>query len=84
MGDFLGKFLYKYDYSMHNPESARKINNEIEIHRKQLKQHLNKEQRKLLLRIEDKNDLLIEKAHMESFVMGFKLGLKIGYETNKD
>jgi len=49
-----------------------------------LKNSLNKNQRKLLLRIIDEKDLLAEEQSICSFKEGVRLGLKIGYEANKD
>ena len=73
-----------YDYA--NPtlksEAIKKLETEIENNRDCLKQNLDKNQEKFLLRIEDKKDLINELNNLESFSKGFKLGLKIGYESN--
>ena len=51
---------------------------------KHLKSYLNKKQKKLLLRIIDDKDLIKEEISSNSFIEGFKLGLKVGYESNRD
>ncbi|MBE6012959.1 DUF6809 family protein [Anaeropeptidivorans aminofermentans] len=57
---------------------------EIEQSKTKLKKNLTKNQKKLLLRIEDGKNLINEYDTMESFILGFKIGLKIGYEGNGD
>jgi len=65
-------------------EKINKYESAAETNRKKLKNNLNKKQRKLLLGIVDAKDSIAEQCGYESFAAGFKLGLKIGYETNKN
>jgi len=63
------------------------INNlkiETENSRKRLSQDLNKKQKRMLLNIVDAKDLINEENNLENFTEEFKLGLSIGYESNKN
>ena len=65
-------------------ELTAKLKSEIDRNKYWLKRGLNKKQKKLLLRIEDGKDLIDEINSAESFIAGFKTGLKIGFEVNED
>ncbi len=83
MENFLEEFLCNYEHDISNIKSVQKSTPQSEFYRKRLKATLNKNQRKLLLRITDESHLLMDKAHEESFVEGFRLGLKLGYEVHR-
>lgn len=50
---------------------------------KLLKNHISKNQKKILLRMIDSKDLMEYERGFNSFLFGFKIGLKFGYETNR-
>jgi len=84
MNNILDKLFFDYVKKATKSESVRKLETEIENNKKWLKQDLSERQKKLLLRFEDKKDLIKELSNSESFAAGFKFGLKVGYEVNKD
>ncbi|WP_323373272.1 DUF6809 family protein [Anaeropeptidivorans aminofermentans] len=84
MKRFLEELFYKQLQEVLKSNSINMLDTEIERNKEQLKANLNKKQKKLLLRFEDSKDLIKEESGYESFVAGFKIDLKIGYETNKD
>jgi len=84
MDSIIEKVFYTYFDRKASDKSISKIKNEIEVIKKQLKKTFSKKQRKLLLRIEDKKDLINEISSSESFIAGFKIGLKVGFEVNED
>ena len=49
-----------------------------------LKKGFSKKRKKLLLKIMDAKDLLREESNLNSFISGFKIGLQVGYESNKN
>ena len=65
-------------------ELAIKLESEIDRNKRWLKKCLSKNQKKLLLRIEDGKDMLNDINTTESFIAGFKIGLKIGVEVSED
>jgi len=80
MESMIEKIYDTYAEGKINSESIQKLAVEIETHKKQLKENLSKKQKKLLLRIEDEKELITEISNSVTFVAGFKMGLKIGYE----
>jgi len=60
------------------------ITQTLTLNQNLLKKRLNKQERKYLLTLIDAKDLVTEEKSFDCFVQGFKLGLKIGYETNRD
>jgi len=84
MNNILEELFNNYTDLTEQKESISQLTLEIENNKKWLKRNLNKRQKKLLLRIEDGKDLSSEIISKESFISGFKLGLKIGYEVNKE
>ena len=65
-------------------ESINRLEIETERNRKRLSQTLNRKQRKMLLSIVDTKNVIKTESDLENFTEGFKLGLKIGYESNKN
>ena len=63
-------------------ENVLKLEADVENHRKWLDQNLTRGQKKLLLRLQDGKDCIIEIISIQSFTTGFKLGFKAGYEIN--
>lgn len=49
-----------------------------------LKNSLSKDEKKLLLRIVDSKNLIIEATAINSFIHGFKLGLQLGHELDEE
>lgn len=83
MEDILKK-AFNIELIQDETESVRKVMESLELNQKLLKRYLNKNERRLLLRLIDAKDLIAEEKGLHSFINGFKLGLKIGYETNKN
>ena len=83
MRDFWEKLFDKEPLDESTLESLEKLKNEIENDKRRLKMNLSKQQKRLLLRIEDGKDAIAEEGNLGSFVAGFKIGLKIGYESNR-
>ena len=73
---FTNYYSRKYDSDL-----IIKLESEIEKNKRQLKKNLNKKQKKLLLRIEDGKIMINEAGNNESFIAGFKMGLKLGFEV---
>ena len=88
MGNVLDKILDNLfdDYVAMAPKSedVLKLEAGVENNRKWLCQNLGKGQKKLLLRLQDGKDSIREINSIQSFNIGFKLGLKIGYEINNE
>ena len=55
---------------------------EIEDCRRQLIERLEKPERKLVLRIMDAQNLIVEERAIDSFLCGFKLGWELSNELN--
>ena len=83
MKNILDELFYEHINKTKNSNLANETYFRLDKNEKYLKSHLNKKERKLLLRIIDDN-LISEKISSTSFIEGFKLGLRIGYESNKD
>ena len=84
MESILEILFYIWENEKNYKESINKLEIEIENDRKRLKENLNKKQREILLRIIDTKNIIKEESDLENFTEGFKLGLKIGYESNKN
>lgn len=78
------ELYYKKRQAAEKSEEILYWEKEIEESKIKLKKHFTKNQKKLLLRIEDGKNFIDESGNVESFILGFKVGLKIGYEGNKD
>ena len=55
---------------------------EVETCHRQLIERLDKPERKLVLRIIDAQNLMIEQRSVDSFLCGFKLAWELAYELN--
>ena len=84
MSKTLNKLFYHYTKKALQSKDINKLEAEIENKKKCLCQNLDKRQKELLINIEDKKDLINDLSNLESFSIGFKLGLKIGYEVNNE
>lgn len=84
MRELIEELIYRNFREVLNSNVIKELENTMEMNKKKVKQNLNKKQKKLLLRIGDANDLITEECSCRSFIAGFKMGLKIGYETNKE
>ena len=71
------KIIKQFDY-------INKLEKNIENNKNQLREHFNKKDKELLLRIIDAKDLKAEEMCLDSYIYGFKLGLKFGYEVNRE
>jgi len=76
--------FYNFEKEKKYNESINMLEIEIENNRKRLSGNLNKKQRKILLSIIDTKNFIKGESDLENFTEGFKLGLKIGYESNKN
>ena len=77
MKGFLEELFFQSNKKNFNSKSVGNLDSEIEMNEKLLKMNLNEKQKKLLLRIEDAKDLIAEEISFESYIAGFKIGLKI-------
>ena len=55
---------------------------EVETCHRQLIERLDKPERKLVLRIIDAQNLMIEQRSVDSFICGFRLAWELAYELN--
>ena len=55
---------------------------EVETCHRQLIERLDKSERKLVLRIIDAQNLMIEQRSVDSFICGFRLAWELAYELN--
>lgn len=65
---------YRYKNKVYTEESRISYNTQT------LKKSLNKYERKLLLRIQDDNNLIIEKSSIDNFINGVNIGVKLMLE----
>lgn len=84
MKNVLEKMFYEYIKEAANSNFIEEAEDRLEDNKKLLEVHLNEGQKKLLLRVIDDKDLITEKTNLNSFIYGFKTGLKFGYEVNQD
>lgn len=84
MEKLLDKLFSDYVNMPIKSEDIKEPELDLEINKRRLKQSLSKNQKKLLLRFEDGKDSINDLNKFESFTIGFKLGLSIGYEANRD
>ena len=70
-----------YDYFYVRPEFDEQ-ENEVEECHKALIEALAKPERKLVLRIIDAQNLIIEERSLDSFICGFRLALEMANELN--
>lgn len=73
------KLLYDRFYI---PLSMEEAEQEIEICHQQLIERLEKPERKLVLRIIDAQNLMIEQRSVDSFICGFRLAWELANELN--
>lgn len=73
------KLLYDRFYT---PLPMAETNQEVETCHRQLIERLDKPERKLVLRIIDAQNLMIEERSMDSFICGFRLAWKLVNELN--
>ena len=78
MNDTL-KLLYDRFYT---PVPMEEAEQEIETCHQQLIERLEKNERKLVLRIIDAQNLIAEERSIDSFLCGFKLAWELAYELN--
>lgn len=83
MKELMKELIYKNYQEVLNSNRINDLEKEVELNKKRLQKNLGKKQKNLLLRIGDAKDLKSEQCSYKSFIAGFKLGLKIGYETNR-
>lgn len=84
MIELMEDFIYKNYHKILNSDRIKTLENTAEMNKKYLQKNFSRHQKRLLLRIGDAKDLKAEICSHESFIAGFKMGLKIGYEVNKD
>lgn len=84
MKEFWEELFHKEIEEAAESDRISKLRKELEANMKYLKQSLNRNQMKLLLRIEDARNSITDESNLESFAAGFKTGLRIGYESNRD
>ena len=82
MNELLENSFYSF-FQGNETENCREYARDSDLNRKLLRRRLSKNERKLLLRIIDANDSITEEKSFQCYLNGFKLGLKIGYETNR-
>lgn len=73
------KLLYDRFYT---PLPMAEANQEVETCHRQLIERLDKPERKLVLRIIDAQNLMIEERSLDSFLCGFRLALEMANELN--
>ena len=78
MNDTL-KLLYD---RFHTPLPMEEAEQEIDDCHRQLIERLEKPERKLVLRIIDAQNLMIEQRSVDSFLCGFQLAWEVAYELN--
>lgn len=79
----LEKIFYEYMREEEMSNCVKEIDERLEKNKKIIGTHLNRKEKRLLLRITDDKDLITEEKSLNSFTYGFKLGVKIGYESNQ-
>ena len=84
MRALIEEITYKNFQRVSDSNEIKALRNETEQNRKKLSKQLSRTKRKLVMRIIDEKDLVTELTNTQSFVVGLKLGLKIGYEVNRD
>lgn len=84
MNSILEQISNNYFKERSKIEFISKTENEIKAIKKILKENLSERQRKLLLGLEDRMELINEINSSESFAAGFKKGLKLGFEVNSE
>ena len=73
------KLLYDRFYT---PLPMAEANHEVETCHRQLIERLDKPERKLVLRIIDAQNLMIEERSLDSFLCGFRLAWEMANELN--
>lgn len=73
------KLLYDRFYT---PLPMAEANQEVETCHRQLIERLDKPERKLVLRIIDAQNLMIEERSLDSFLCGFRLALEMASELS--
>lgn len=81
MENELLKGLYDCFYT---PLELSKQEIEVEEYRKALNEALAKPERRLVLRIIDAQDSIIEQTSLDSFIAGFELAWRLSIELNND
>ena len=84
MDEILDKLFDDYITAAMKSEDIKELEEDAKNNRNRLSKNLKKGHKKLLLRFEDSKDAINELNNIESFVAGFKIGLKIGYEVNTE
>lgn len=83
MSNTLEEIFYEHIKNVKKSDCTNESYSRLEKNERNLKSHLNKKEKKLLLRIIDDKDLIKEEIVSNSFITGFKIGLQVGYESNK-
>ena len=78
MNDILNQLYTRFYAPLPMGESEQ----EIEDCHRQLIERLDKPERKLVLRIIDAQNLMIEQRSVDSFICGFRLAWELAYELN--
>ena len=74
------KTLY---WTLYTPYENQEAEQELDDCHKQLIEVLGKPERKLVLRIIDGKDRLVDEIGLDSFIFGFKLATQLAYELKK-